>query len=55
MFAETHIGNVRLRASVVVEVAGHDLDRLNLRLMAPFAITGSVVLPRTEGAKPEER
>lgn len=55
VFAETHLGNVRLRASVVVEVAGHDLDRLNLRLMAPFAITGSVMLPRTEGAKPEAK
>ncbi len=55
MFAETEDGNPKLRASSVVQVTGYDLDQLDLRLMPPFALTGSVALVPAEGAKAEQK
>ena len=55
VFAETEGSDSKLRASAVFQVTGHDLDRLDLRLMAPFAVTGSVALLPAEGAKPDKK
>jgi hypothetical protein len=55
MFAETEGSYSKLRASAVFQVMGHDLDRLDLRLTAPFAVTGSVTLLPVESAKPEKK
>jgi hypothetical protein len=55
MFAETEGSDPKLRAFAVVQVTGHDLDQLDLRLMPPFALTGSVALVPAEGAKAEKK
>jgi hypothetical protein len=54
VFAETEGPAEKLRASAVVHVAGHDLDRVDLRLVPPFAMTGKVSLVGAEDAKPEK-
>ena len=55
VFAETEGSDSKLRASAVAQVTGHDLDRLDLRLTPPFAVTGSVALLPAEGAKPDKK
>ena len=55
VFAETEGSDSKLRASAVAQVTGHDLDRLDLRLMPPFAVTGSVALLPAEGTKPDKK
>jgi hypothetical protein len=55
MFAETEGGNPKFRASAVVQATFHDIDDLDLRLMPPFALTGSVALVAAEGAKAEKK
>jgi hypothetical protein len=42
-------GDINLRVSQKVEVAGHDLDRVNLALEAPFTVTGKVIFDTPEG------
>jgi hypothetical protein len=41
--AEREAGGVKLRAQMALEVAGRDMDRLQLRLAPPFTLTGKVV------------
>jgi len=55
VFAETEGSYSKLRASAVFQVMGHDLDRLDLRLTVPFAVTGSVTLLPVESAKPDRK
>jgi 5-hydroxyisourate hydrolase-like protein (transthyretin family) len=42
-------GDINLRVSQLVEVAGQDLDRVNIALAAPFTVTGKVILETPEG------
>lgn len=53
--AETEGGGEKLRAFMPAQVAGRDIDRLELRLTPPFAVTGSVAFVQVERAKPERR
>jgi hypothetical protein len=55
VFAETEGSESKLRVSAVFQVTSHDLDRLDLRLMAPFAVTGSVALLPAERARPDKK
>ena len=41
--AESQAGGVKLRAQMALEVAGRDVDGLQLRLAPPFPLTGKVV------------
>jgi 5-hydroxyisourate hydrolase-like protein (transthyretin family) len=51
--AETKVNGVAWYAAVVEGVAGHDIDRRELRLMPPFSISGKVV--RTPSGTPAEK
>jgi hypothetical protein len=55
VLAEAESADAKLRASAVFQVMGRDLDRLDLRLTAPFAVTGHVTLLPPEGAKPDKK
>jgi len=55
IFAETDSGSPKLRAFAVIQVAGHDMDQLDLRLAPPFALTGSVALVVAEGARADQK
>ena len=47
--AETEAGGVKLRAQMALEVAGRDVDGLQLRLAPPFTLIGKVVRVLPEG------
>jgi hypothetical protein len=47
--AESQAGSVKLRAQLALEVAGRDVDRLQLRLAPPFTLAGTVVRHLPEG------
>jgi len=55
LFAESEGSGSKLRASAVLQVTGHELERLDLRLMPPFDVTGSVVFLPAEGAKSDKK
>jgi hypothetical protein len=55
VFAETEVSGSKLRASAVAKVLGHDLERLDLRLMPPFAVTGSVAFLPSSSFKPDQK
>ena len=44
--AQAERGGANLRAFALVTVAGRDVDRIELRLVAPFTVTGAVTLPQ---------
>ena len=47
--ADFKAGDVDLRAAERVEVVGHDLDRVNVILNAPFTVIGKVIIETQEG------
>ena len=47
--AESQAGAIKLRAQIALEVAGRDVDRLQLRLAPPFSLIGKVVRNFPEG------
>jgi hypothetical protein len=47
--AEAEAAGVKLRVQTALEVAGHDVEHLHLRLAPPFALTGKVVRQVPEG------
>lgn len=48
--AEVERGGVNLRALQWIEITGHDIDNVKLRLAAPFSVQGRVVMEAREGA-----
>ena len=48
--AELEPGGVRLRAVQWIEMAGHEIENVKLRLEAPFSVQGRVVMETREGA-----
>jgi hypothetical protein len=49
MFAKADQGGVKLWASRPIDVSGHDLENVELRLTAPFSIRGTVVMEAAQG------
>jgi hypothetical protein len=47
--ADFQAGDVDFRAREPVEVVGHDLDRVNVILSAPFTVTGKVIIEAQDG------
>ena len=52
VFAQSEKGGAKVRAFAVAQVAGRDLDGVDLRLTAPFSLHGSVTLGGPVGSKP---
>lgn len=50
--ANVEIGGVKLRARQRLEMAGRDLEGIKLRLEAPFALRGKVVVETAQGMAP---
>ncbi len=50
--AETQRGGVKLRATEWIDVMGHDLENVKLRLVAPLRVRGRIIMDAPQGVAP---